>query len=94
MGVPTFKWEEINMDFIVGLFHTRRKKDSIFVILDRLTISTNSIPIKSTFMAKDCARYIDENVSLHGILLYIISDRGAQFSSDFLRSFKKGVGTN
>ena len=29
---------------------------------------------------------------LHGIPLYIISDRGAQFTSPFYRSFQKGLG--
>ena len=43
---------------------------------------------------EDCARiYIDEIVSHHGIRLSIISNRGAQFTSHFWRSFQKGLGT-
>ena len=43
---------------------------------------------------EDYARiYIDEIVSLHGIPLSTISDRGAQFTSHFWRSFQKGLGT-
>ena len=37
MGVPTRKWEEINMDFVYGLPQTRRQNESIWVIVDRLT---------------------------------------------------------
>ena len=29
IDTPTWKWEEINMDFVVGLPRTRRQHDSI-----------------------------------------------------------------
>ena len=62
--------------------------------MDRLTKSVHFIPVKSTYRAKDYARlYIDEIVRCNGIPLSIISDRGAQFTSHFLRSFKKSLGT-
>ena len=37
--------------------------------------------------------FIDEIVCHHGIPLSIISDRGAQFTSRFWRSFQEGLGT-
>ena len=75
------------MDFVVGLSRTRRQHDSIWVIVYILTNSTHFIPVKSTYRAEDYARlYIDEIVRWHGILLSIISDRGAQFTSHFCRS--------
>ena len=56
--VPTWKWEAINMDFVVGFLRTRRLHDSIWVIVDRLT---HFIPVKHTYRAEDYARlYIDE----------------------------------
>ena len=45
--VLTWKWEAINMDFVVGLPRTRRQHDSIWVIVDRLTKSALFIPVKS-----------------------------------------------
>ena len=76
--VPTWKWEALNMDFVVGLPRTRRKHDSIWVIVDRLTKSAHFIPVKSTYRAEDYARlYIDKIVRWHGIPLSIISDRGS-----------------
>jgi hypothetical protein len=37
LQVPEWKWEEIGMDFIVGLPRTRDGYNSIWVIVDRLT---------------------------------------------------------
>jgi hypothetical protein len=37
LKVPEWKWEEIGMDFIIGLPRTRDGYDSIWVIVDRLT---------------------------------------------------------
>ena len=54
--VATWKWEAINMDFVVGLPRTRRQHDSIWVIVDRLTKSAHFIPVKSTYRAEDYAR--------------------------------------
>ena len=56
MGAPTLKWEEINMDFVVGLPRTRRQNDSIWVIVDRLKKSSHFIPVNSTYTAEDYVR--------------------------------------
>ena len=45
-------------------------------------------------MEKYAKLYISEIVSLYEIHLSIISDRGAQFTSHFWISFKKGLGTH
>ena len=65
------------MDFIEGLPCMQRQKDSIWVVVDRLTKSTHFIPVKATYSVEDYARsYHNEIVSLHGVPLSIISDRG------------------
>ena len=46
--VLTWKWEAINMDFVVGLLKTRKQHDSVWVIGDIFTKSAHFIPIKST----------------------------------------------
>ena len=92
--IPTWKWEVINMDFITGLPRSPRKYDSIWVIVDRLTKSAHFLPIRTNYSAEDYARlYIREIVRLHGIPVSIISDRGAQFTANFWRSFQAGLGT-
>ena len=75
MDVPTWKWEAINKDLVVGLPGTQRQNDSIWVIVDRLTKSAHFIPVKSTYTTEDYARICINNiVSLHEIPLFIILD--------------------
>jgi hypothetical protein len=49
LKVPKWKWEEIGMDFIVGLPRTRDGYDSIWVIVNRLTKVAHFIPVKTTY---------------------------------------------
>ena len=49
MPLPKWKWEQIIMDFVVGLPNTQRGYDSIWVMVDRLTKSTHFIPVKATY---------------------------------------------
>jgi hypothetical protein len=49
LQVPKWKWEQIAMDFIVGLPRTQLGYDSIWVIVDRLTKVAHFIPVKTTY---------------------------------------------
>ncbi|KAH0694961.1 hypothetical protein KY285_022058 [Solanum tuberosum] len=92
--LPGWKWEMINMDFITGLPRSRRQHDSIWVIVDRMTKSAHFLPVKTTNTAEDYAKlYVQEIVRLHGVPISIISDRGAQFTAQFWKSFQKGLGS-
>ena len=82
------------MDFITGIPRTQWKYHSIWVIVDMLTKSAHFLPVRTTYSAKDYARlYVREIVRLQGVPTSIISYRGAQFTSNFWRSFQKGLGT-
>jgi hypothetical protein len=75
---PDWKWDNISMDFIVGLPLTARKFDLIWVIVDRLTKSTHFRPIHTKYQVENYAEiYIACVLCLHGILKTIISDRGS-----------------
>ena len=50
--IPTWKWEYINMDFVVGLPLTQKPYDSLWVVVDWLTKSACFIPVKSTYSQK------------------------------------------
>ncbi|CAN4123906.1 unnamed protein product [Withania somnifera] len=91
--IPTWKWDMINMDFITGLPRSFHKFDSIWVIVDRLTKSAHFLPVKTNYTNEEYALYIKEIVRLHGVPISIISDRGAQFTAKFWKSFQKSLGT-
>jgi hypothetical protein len=49
LNVPEWKWENICMDFIVGLLRTSCGHNSIWVIVDRLTKSAHFIPVSTMY---------------------------------------------
>jgi hypothetical protein len=84
LPIPSWKWEDICMDFIVGLPNTSRHHDSIWVILDWLTKTTHFLLVHTTHRAEKYAEiYIDQIVCLHGIPKTIVSDRRAPFVARF-----------
>jgi hypothetical protein len=48
LKIPEWKWEEIEMNFIVRLPRTQAGYDSTRVIVDRLTKVAHFIPVKMT----------------------------------------------
>ena len=87
LPIPIWKWEDISMDFIVGLPRMSKGYDSIWVIVivDRLTKSAPFLLVDTRYSAKKYAKlYFDRIVTLHGVPLTIISDRGSVFVSHFL----------
>jgi transposase InsO family protein len=82
--VHEWKWEEIAMDFIIGLPRTLSGYDSIWVIVNRLTKVAHFIPVKTTYSGPKLAElYMSRIVYLHGVPKKIVSDRGKQFTSRF-----------
>lgn len=93
LPIPSWKWDEISMDFIVGLLRTSRGFDSIWVIVDRLTKSAHFIPIKINFQPHDYVEiYLDQVVKLHGVRKIIVSNRGSQWTTHFWEGLHKGLG--
>jgi hypothetical protein len=84
LSIPTWKWDDISMDFIVGLPLTARKKDSIWVIVDRLTKTAHFIAVHTTYSVQKYAEvHMDQIVRLYGFSKTIISDRGTHFVARF-----------
>jgi hypothetical protein len=87
LEIPEWKWENIAMDFVVGLPRSPRGKDAIWVVIDRLTKVALFIPMKQTSSAADLVPlYIKEVVRLHGVPKSIVSDRDSKFVSKFWQS--------
>nr|CAB3505086.1 unnamed protein product [Digitaria exilis] len=94
LPIPSWKWEDINMDFIVGLPRTPQGHDSIWVIVDRLTKTAHFIPVNTFYNAKKYAEiYLERIVCLHGVPKTIISDRGAPFVARFWEQLQLSLGT-
>ncbi|WVZ80731.1 hypothetical protein U9M48_028187 [Paspalum notatum var. saurae] len=95
LAIPAWKWEDVHMDFIMGLPHTQKGYDSIWVVIDRFTKSAHFIPVKTTYRAKQYAElYISRIVSLHGIPRTITLDRGSLFVSHFWEQLQAALRTN
>ena len=94
LPIPSWKWEDISMDFIVGLPKTPHGHDSIWVIVDRLTKTAHFIPVKTAYTAVKYAEiYLERIVCLHGVPKTIISDRGTQFVARFWEHLQLSLGT-
>jgi IS30 family transposase len=94
LKILEWKWEEIRMDFIVGLPHTQAGYDSIWVIVDRLTKAAHFIPVKTTYSSAKLAElYMSRIVCLNGVLKKIMSDRGSQFTSKFWEKLHESMDT-
>ena len=94
LEVPMWPWDDIAMNFVVGLPRSPRGRDTIWVVVDRLSKVAYFIPIRSTSTAGDLAPiYIREIVRLHGVLRTIVSDRDAKFVSKLWDSLQKALGT-
>jgi hypothetical protein len=94
MKIPEWKWEEVGMDFIVGLPRTKSGYDSIWVIVDRLTKVAHFLPVKTTYRGPTLAElYMERIVCLHGVPKKIVSDRGTQFTSHFWEQVHTSLGT-
>ncbi|KAL4361431.1 hypothetical protein GQ457_04G020790 [Hibiscus cannabinus] len=92
--IPEWKWERITMDFMVGLPLTPSKKDSVSVIVDRLTKSTHFIPVRKNYIMDKLSKfYISEIVRLHSVPISIISDRDPKFTSRFWQALQEALGT-
>jgi hypothetical protein len=78
LSIPEWKWDDISIDFIVGLPMMARNFDSIWVIVDQLSKSAHFIPINTNYKVQKYADiYIAHVLCVHGFSKMIISDRGS-----------------
>ena len=94
LAVSDAPWDSVSMNFIIGLPHTQRGRDSIMVVVDRFSKMAHFVAMNKTDDVVHVAHlYFREIVRLHGIPRSIISDRDAKFLSHFWRCLWKLVGT-
>lgn len=94
LDVPMWKWDQIVMDFVVGLPKAQSGQDAIWVIIDRLTKSVHFLPIKVLDKLDKLAKlYVCEMVKLHGVPVSIVSNRDPGFTSRFWDKLQNAMGT-
>ena len=95
LPISVLKWEDIFMDFVVGLLCTSKGYNSIWVIMDRLTKSAHFLLVDTRYSTRKYAKlYLDWIMTLHGVPLTIISDRGSVFVSCFWEQLQECLGTS
>jgi hypothetical protein len=94
LPILEWEWEEIGMDFITGLPMTTKKKDMIWVIMDRLTKSSHFIAVNQKGTGEKLIDiYIKEVVSKHGVPKKIVSNRGSVFTPAFWKQLQEALGS-
>ena len=72
------------MDFVTHLPWTPWRHEAVWVIVDRLTKSAHFLAMQMTFTLEEfCRLYIRDIVGLHGVPVFIVSDRDPIFTARF-----------
>jgi len=94
LSIPEWKWDQIAMDFVVGLPKPPGGQDSIWAVIYQLTKSAHFIPFHITDPVPKLAEiYIRDIVRLHGVPVSIVSDRDSRFTSRFWKCLQDALGT-
>nr|GEV27447.1 putative reverse transcriptase domain-containing protein [Tanacetum cinerariifolium] len=88
------EYVRIAMDFVTKLPRTSGGRDTIWVIMNRLTKSAYFLPMREDYKMDRLARlYLNEIVNRHGVLILIILDHDSHFTSRFWQSMQEELGT-
>jgi len=87
LPIPEERWDVISMDFISELPESGRY-DSIMVAVDSMGKHSHFVETVTTVTAAGAANLYLQNVwKLHALLEKVVSDRGLQFVTAFMKSY-------
>jgi len=87
LPIPSRIWESITTGFIEGP-HKSNCKDTIWVVIDRMSKYVHFVALSQPYIAATLAQYfMDQICKLHRALVDIISDRDPVFVSNFWKEF-------
>src|SRR5215475_11985905 len=92
LPIPEERWQVMSVDFIVELPDSHGH-DAIMVVVDTVGKRAHFIPMHTTVTALGAARLYLHNVwKLHGLSESVVSDRGPQFVTKFMRKLSRLLG--
>ena len=95
--LPVLKasWEDVSLDFVLGLYRTQRNKDAIMVVIDRFSKMAHFVLCNNSNDASHVVDlYFKDIMCLHGILKTVVSYLDYKFLSHFWRTLWRKLGTS
>ena len=93
LSIPSHYWEEVSMDFIIGLPKSEGKS-VIMVVVERLTMYAQFCALSHPFKSSTISTAFMETIrKLHGNPKIILSDRDPIFTRNFWTKLFSYIGT-